>query len=126
MKKLVSLADIKQALRDDRFLKNLPENFSDDVKKFINNPSCGCNIHLYKKILKEAKQNLKEYFPDKEVEDFDESFKNISKNNFRVINCEAEELEKKLQSLGPGRKQIAIARFENKVTVIINELDVVY
>ena len=126
MKNLIGLADVKQALRDERFRKNLPENFSEDVKKFLNNPGCGCNISLYKKILKDAKENLKEYFPNKEIEDLDTTFQKISKNNFRVINCDVNELEQKLQSLGPGRKQLAVARFEDKITLIINELDIVY
>jgi hypothetical protein len=125
-KDIISLADVKQALRDERFRKSLPESFTEDIKKFLNNPGCGCNIQLYKKILKEAKSNLQEYFPEKVAEDIETTFKKLSQNNFMVINCEANELEGKLQSLGPGRKQIAIARFEDKVTVIINELDVVY
>ena len=79
MKQLISLTDVKQALRDDRFKKSLPEIFSEDIKKFDSNPGCGCN----------------------------------------------EELESKLQALPPGRKQLAIARYENLVTVVINELDFV-
>jgi chemotaxis methyl-accepting protein methylase len=35
-------------------------------------------------------------------------------------------LEKKLSKLGPGRKQLDVARWEDQVTVVINELDIVF
>jgi hypothetical protein len=47
------------------------------------------------------------------------------RNNFSVINCSIGELEEKLQSLKGGRKQISMARFEDQVTVIVNDLDIV-
>jgi hypothetical protein len=125
MKQPISLTDVKQALRDDRFKNNLPEIFSEDVKKFNNNPGCGCNVSFYKKLLKEAKPQLQAYFPDKDIIDVDEQIKKLSQNNFYVINCSSSELEGKLQALPPGRKQLAIARYEDLVTVVVNELDFV-
>jgi hypothetical protein len=125
MKQSISLTDVKQALRDDRFKNNLPEIFSEDIKKFNGNPGCGCNVNFYKRLLKEAKPQLQEYFPDKDIIDVDEQIKKLSQNNFYVINCSADELEGKLQALPPGRKQLAVARYENLVTVVVNELDFV-
>jgi hypothetical protein len=126
MKQPISLIDVKQALRDDRFKNSLPEIFSEDIKKFNSNPGCGCNVALYKRLLKEAKPQLQSYFPDKDVIDPEEQAKKMAQNNFYVINCSSDELEAKLQSLPPGRKQLAIARYEDKITVVINELDFIY
>lgn len=43
-----------------------------------------------------------------------------------VINCHKDELEHRLQKLGPGRKQIAICRYEDQVTAVINELEIIF
>lgn len=107
----------------------LPSEFKDDVLKYENNPGCPCNLPIYKKILISAKKQLQEYYPGKEIEEIKdevEEIKQIMQNNFSVINCHASELESKLRSLPPGRKQIAVARYQDNVTVIVNELDVLY
>ena len=118
-KQTLSLADVKIALRDEKFRESLPEIFSEDLKKFLNNPGCGCNISFYKKLIKEAKAELQRYYPEKEI-------RMLSEINFSVINCHSSELEEILKKLNPGRKQIAIARYEEEVTVVINELDIIY
>lgn len=126
MKQPISLIDVKQALRDDKFRSSLPETFKEDLNKFISNPGCGCNVGLYKKLLSEAKTQLQEYFPDREVVAMEEQISKLSQNNFSIINCSIDELELKLKSLSPGRKQLAISRYEDQVTVIVNELDILY
>jgi hypothetical protein len=115
--------DIKQALRDGEFRKSLPAAFEKELLAYLSNPSCPCNIPLYRKILKECKEQLQKFFPDKKILDEIEEIKNLAKNHFSVINCGKDELERKLHALAPGRKQIAIARHEDQVTVIVNELD---
>jgi hypothetical protein len=40
-----------------------------------------------------------------------------------VINCNVNELSEELRKLGPGRKQVDVARFQDQVTVIINHLE---
>ena len=50
----------------------------------------------------------------------------LAKNNFSIINCSIGELEDRMKSLPSGRKQIAIARYEDQVTVVINELDQIF
>lgn len=117
----ITLADIKLALRDDRFKKSLPENFRDDIKKWEKNPGCGCNIPFYKKIIENAKDCLKQYYPNKDISSTEVEI--FSENKFSVINCSVNDLEGLLKKMPPGRKQIAIARYENQVTVVLNEID---
>jgi len=126
MSKSVGLMDVKQALRDSRFRESLPESCKEDVQKYLNNPGCACNIPIYQRLLKEAKQQLQQYFPNRKIADLDAEFEKLSKNNWSVINCKVDELEAKLKKLPPGRKQLAVTRYEDQVTVIVNELDMVY
>ena len=76
--------------------------------------------------MKEAKKELQAYFPNRNIADIDEEVKKISQNHWTVINCAATELEEKLKRLPSGRKQIAVSRFEDQVTVVVNELDVLF
>jgi hypothetical protein len=92
----------------------------------LNNPGCACNTPIYVKILKECVEQVRAYFPGKEITDPDKEVENLAKNNWRVINCHILELESELRRLPPGRKQIDVARFEDQVTCVINELDVLY
>lgn len=123
MKKL-SLLDIKQALWDKRFRDLFPEH-SAEINKFIENPGCACNVDFYKKLM-QHKDRLQEYFPTKEIVTPQEEAESLAQNHWKVINCTAQELEGKLKSLGKGRKQIAVARWQDQVTVVVNELDVVF
>ena len=125
-KNYVSLMDIKSAMKDENFRSKLPESLNPEVEKFINNPSCSCNVPLYKKIIKEAKDQVLAYFPGKEVMSQEEEIERLSKNNWRVINCSIGDLEKEMKKLPHGRKQIAITRYEDQVTIVINELDNLY
>ena len=43
-------------------------------------------------------------------------------NNFHVINCSIGEVEERLKRLPNGHKQIAVARYEDQVTIIVNIL----
>jgi len=119
----ITLLDIKTALRDPKFREKLPAIVKDDVQKYLSNPNCTCNFPIYEKILKEAKEEIQKYFPEKEYRATDEKLEKLAKNNFIVINCSIGELEYKLKSLRPGRKQIAVTRYEDQVTVIVNELE---
>jgi hypothetical protein len=78
------------------------------------------------KIVKDCKDQLQKYYPNLEVPDQEEELKKLADNNWRVINCHVDELEKKLSKLGPGRKQLDVARWEDQVTVVINELDIIF
>jgi hypothetical protein len=126
MSRPITLMDVKQALRDKRFRDSLPENFKEDINKFLNNPGCACNMPIYKKVMNEAKQQIQQYYPGRPVSQLDEEIKKLADNNWTVINCKIDELEAKLRKLAPGRKQIAMSRYEDMVTVIVNELDIIY
>jgi hypothetical protein len=113
-------------MKDETFRSKLPESLNPEVQKFINNPSCSCNVPLYKKIIKEAKDQVLEYFPGKTVMSQEEEAEQLAKNNWRVVSCSIGDLEKEMKKLPAGRKQISMSRFEDQVTVIINELDHIF
>jgi hypothetical protein len=118
--------DVKQAMRDSRFRESLPSSMREDIQKYLNNPGCACNVPIYKKVMTEGKTQLQQYFPNRSVANLDEEAKKLAENHWRVINCKVDELEQQLKNLPLGRKQIAIARYEDMVTVIVNELDIIY
>lgn len=122
----IGLMEVKQALRDHRFRESLGIEYKEDLQKYLQNPSCACNLPLYKKIMSEAKDELQAYYPNRSVADLEAEAMKLAENNWSVINCHISELESKLIKLPPGRKQLAIARHEDQVTVVVNELDVVY
>lgn len=76
--------------------------------------------------MKEAKPQLQAYFPNRTVANLDREAEKLAENKWSVINCHKDELEEKLRKLPNGRKQIAIARFEDQVTVVVNEIDIVF
>jgi hypothetical protein len=118
--------EVKQALKDRRFRDSLNDKFTDDIQKYLQNPGCACNVPLYKKIMQEAKEELQVYYPNRSVADLEAEAEKLSENNWSVINCHVNDLELNLKKLPPGRKQLAITRFEDQVTVVVNELDVVF
>ena len=126
MSRPIGLMDVKQALRDRRFRESLSSEFQEDLQKYLQNPGCACNVPIYKKIMTQAKAQLQAYYPNRSVANLDEEAKKLAENHFSVINCHVDELEARLKKLPPGRKQLAVARYEDTVTVVVNELDVVY
>lgn len=124
--KKISLVEIKHALLDHRFREKLPSEIEKEVTKFLNNPNCACNHPFYKKIASEFPDLLKEYYPNKEVDSLEKEIQEISKNDWHVINCSIHELQQKLRELPPGRKQLDITRWQDQVTVVINNLDLVF
>lgn len=123
---IISLIDVKKALRDSAFRDTLPEELKPDIKKFLDNPGCACNVPIYHRVMKFGSEALKKYFPDKVLVSPEEEAVKMAKNNWSVINCSIGDLERNLKNLRPGRKQIAISRYEDQVTVIVNELDVLW
>lgn len=114
MKKL-TLLEIKQALWDERFRNLFPE-YQEQIREFLHNPGCACNIDLYSNLFKH-KDRLQKYFPTKEIVEEE------SPSQWKVINCHINELEGKLRKLSKTKKQIAIARYQDQVTVVINEIE---
>lgn len=124
----VSLMEIKKALlTDGRFRESLPPSLKEEVTKFLANPGCpSCSVPLIRRILSECPDMLRQYFVGREIADPTEEAQKLMKNNWSVINCHINELEDKMKKLAPGRKQIAVARYEEQVTLVVNELDLIY
>lgn len=128
-KRRVSIHEIKQALLDKRFRDSLPKDLAEDVQKFLKNPGCACNHPIYVKVMKTAPKQVAEYFPLKlapEPEEIERELDKLAKNDWQVINCHISELGAQLRSLGPGRKQLDIARWQDQVTVVVNHLEGIY
>jgi len=125
-KNKISLIDVKKALKDSRFRLSLPKEMEKDVEEFLNNPGCACHVPLYRKVIKDCQEQLQKYYPDLEIPNQEEEVQKLAENNWSVINCHINELEGKLRKLGPGRKQLDVARWEDQVTVVINELDIIF
>lgn len=126
MSKKITLNDVKKALKDPRFRSTLPSGMEREVAAFMDNPGCACHIPLYRKVIKECSEQLSKYYPGFEVPDQDEDISRLSENHWTVINCRIDELEGRLKKLGPGRKQLDVARYEDQVTVVVNDLDLVF
>lgn len=126
MQKKITINDIKKALRDDRFRQTLPKEMDKDVHEFLGNPGCACHLPLYRKIMKDCGEQLARYYPGHAVPDVDKDLEIMAENHWTVINCHVDELEKKLNKLGPGRKQLDVARYQDQVTVVINDLDIIF
>lgn len=125
-KKRLSRLDIKQAiLTDSRFRELFPE-LKSDIQKVLNNPSCACNAPIYDNFFK-YKDRLTDYFKGKEIKSFKEQATEDSQNHWNVINCKIDELEAVLNKLHKfGRIQIAAARYQDEVTVIVNDLGIMF
>src|SRR5579859_6211407 len=120
MMKVVGLMDIKAALNDDRFRKLFPE-LTHEIDKYLKEPKCGaCSVPVAREIMNRFPDRVEEYFPGRKVVKPDEEAAKLSENNWSVINCNIKDLEAKLRALPTGRKQLAIARYEDQVTVVVN------
>jgi hypothetical protein len=126
MERKIAINDVKKALKDERFRAILPKEMEGEVIGFLNNPGCACHLPLYRKIMKECKDQLSRYYPGTQIPDTDEELAKTAENNWTVINCHIDELEKKLNRLGPGRKQLDVARYQDQVTVVVNDLDLIF
>lgn len=124
IKKRLSLLDVKQAIYDEKFQVLFPE-LKEDIDKVMKDPGCVCNRNIYLKFFR-YKDRLEKFFPGRLVESVEEERTKLAENHWLVINCDIKELENKLRSLPPGRKQLAVARYEDQVTVIVNNLDVIF
>lgn len=113
-------------MADQKFRQALPPILKEDIQKYEQNPGCLCNLSVYRNVLKYGVEQLKEYFPGQPIVDPDKELAKMAENNFSVINCKAADLEDLLKKLPPGRKQIAIARYQDEITIVVNELDVVF
>ena len=117
----LNLMDLKQACWDKRFQELFPEH-KEQFEFILKDPGCACNIQFLK-ILMQKKDRLKKYFPTKEVVPLEED--NLSKNDYVVINCPIDQLEVKLKGYPRSKRMVAAARWKDRVTVILNDIDAI-
>jgi hypothetical protein len=110
-------------MQDPKFRRTLPEILKEDVHKYEQNPSCPCNLPIYRNILRHGVQQIREYYPGQPIVDPDKELAKLAENHWTVFSCHIDDLEKMLKTLPIGRKQLAIARWQDQVTVIVNELE---
>jgi hypothetical protein len=122
----LTLAEVKQALADPAFRKKLPEVLREDIQKYESNPGCACNVPIYRNVIRYGAKQLRERYPHRDLPNPDADMEKLAENHWSVISCHISELEDKLRALPPGRKQLAVARWEDQVTVVVNELDVLF
>ena len=100
--------------------------FGEDFNKVLNNPGCACNVPFYRKVF-QYKDRLKEYFPNRSIKTPEEEAEELSQNYWSVTNCHVDELEKVLNKMHRiGRKQVAITRYEDQITLVVNDIGVVF
>lgn len=118
--------DVRQALHDERFRNLFPE-LRHEIDKLLKQTNCGsCMVPLSRKILNDYPDKVQEYFPNRKVVRPDDEAKALAENHWTVVNCHVDELEGHLKKLPPGRVQLAITRYGDQVTCVINELMIVY
>jgi hypothetical protein len=122
MNRKLGILEVKQAFLSDVRFRDLFPELKIEINEALKNPTCACNRKLYDKFF-EFPDRLKQYFPNRQVESMQEQVNTLAKNNWSVINCPINELESRLKRLPPGRKQIALSRYQDQVTAVVNELD---
>ena len=116
--------EIKQALNDGRFRDALPIELRDDLAKYLHCPSCPANVTFFRKVALQAAKQLKEYFPNDELPDIEAEDRKQAENNWLVFSCHMDKLEGELRKRAAiGRVQLAITRFEDQVTIVMNSLN---
>jgi len=116
----IKIASIKKALRSHEFRNMYPE-LKEEMDLYISNPDCKCNIPLYNILLSDIERLKKWFGEDAVIVDAPLPEEPDQINRWQVINCHIDKLDEHLQGLPHGPKQIAIARWEDQVTVIIND-----
>jgi len=120
-KRRLSRLEIKQAILTDARFRNLFPELKNDMAEVLNNPSCGCNVPYYDKFFK-FKDRLAKYFSGREIKSPEEEVQELNQNHWNVINCSVDKLEEVLNKLHKvGHPQVAVARYEDQVTVIVKE-----
>lgn len=116
----VTLMDVRQALRDQRFTELFPE-LSDEITKAQQNLTCGsCAVPVARKILAEYSDRLGTYFPGRPVVQPADEKKSPAAVP-RVYNGPCDGLEAWLRKLPHVPAQVTAARWQNECTVIVFE-----
>jgi hypothetical protein len=125
-KKRLTRLDIKHAILTDGRFRDLFPELKEDIAKVLNNPSCACNIPIYEEFFR-FKDRLGKYFSSKEIKSPKEEVEEDNQNHWSVINCHVDELEGVLNKMHKvGRQQIAVARYEDEITLVVNDLGIMF
>lgn len=122
---VVTYDQIRKAINRKRFQDMFPE-LAESFERYMVKPGCGsCEENLFSALLA-SPDRLKQYFGE------DSQFEQVPappvignvvpEQSFTVINCHVDELSSKLNMLAPGRYEIAAARWENEITVIVKTI----
>ena len=110
----LTISDIRQAIWDKRFQELFPE-YQERIQQFIKDPGCACHTPFLHTFF-QHKDRLKKYFPTKNI-----VLPEI-RNDWSVLNCHIEEADKNLKSYPKTKRMIAAARWQNQLTVILNDI----
>lgn len=58
----ITIADLKKALHDRTFVESLPEVLKEGHERYMKAPGCNCHLPFFKRVLEDARKELKEYF----------------------------------------------------------------
>jgi len=111
--------DVKQAIWNKDFRDLFPE-FKESLDRYLKDPGCACNLQVVLSLMS-YKDRMKQYFPDKEIVTPDEE--PAPPNNWSVINCPVDQLQDKMRKVSPGKRMVAAARWRDRVTIILNDID---
>ncbi len=119
----LSLMDIKQAIWDKRFQELFPEHKA-EFEAFLKDPGCACNVKFLRTLMRQ-RDKLKKYFPTKEIITPEEEDAVLGKNDYVVISCPIDQLEVKLKGYPRSKRMVAAARWKDRVTVILNDINAI-
>lgn len=123
MKTIIDGERIRHATKKASFRNLFPE-LKERFDAYIQKPGCGaCWRDLLEGIL-EREDMLREYFGDVEIQVERPEARPENRGGFHVIpDVSIYDLEDALNKLPPGPKQIQAARYEDRITVIVNVLE---
>ena len=125
-KKRLTRLNIKHAILTDGRFRDLFPELKKEIAEVLNNPSCACNVPIYDMFFK-YNERLGKYFSGHEIKSPQEEAIEDNQNHWNVINCNVEELEEAMNKLHKvGRVQIAVARYQDELTVIVNDTGIVF
>lgn len=118
----ITVEQVKAAFGRKTFRDQFPD-LADKMLEAASKPGCSsCSAPVLAELAK-REDKLKEYFGDVEFDIVVPiSAEEMPRAGLTVINCHIDQLEERLNRLPAGPKQIACARFEDQITVIINDL----
>ena len=125
MKTLTRL-EIKNAILNDGRFRDLFPELKDKIAEIIHNPGCACNVPKIDKFFG-YKDRLSKYFSNRDVKEPKDEVREMNQNHWKVHNCHVDEIEGVLNGLHKvGRYQIAVARYEDRATIVVNSLGIMF